>query len=179
MNPDLTPEAAGLFDDLTANLPVPPEPEEVVDEPELDPSAQALGFLLGLDNAPDPEEVEAWIERFGPEGVFLVRLAGKDVFVLRFINGAEQRGILAEVQKARQRVQPDDVQTLMAIDERMKFLVVSTCCLWHSNYPDPLSQEDFAVSRAGLLDQLSSVISINSYYFDNPQQILNFTVPLR
>lgn len=179
MEPDLTPEAAGLFDDLAPQADLTTETPDDNEEAAPDPSAEALGFLLDLENAPEPEEVEEWIAKYGPEGVFMVRLAGNDVFVLRFINAAEQRGILGQVQQARQRVKPEDVERLMAIDERMKFLVVQTCCLWHPNYPEPLQETDFSQARAGLLDQLSSVISINSYYFDNPQQILNFTVPLR
>jgi len=139
----------------------------------------ALARLAEFSNGPTDEDIADWIARYGSEGVFMVSLAPEDTFVLRYVSAGEYRKIMQFGQEARQRLSPDDHAGLEAIDDRLKFLLVKQCTLWHPRSPGVLSDSDFEGGRAGLINNLVSVININSYFFPDPQQVLNFTTVLR
>lgn len=166
---------------LRADLPQAPAQAVSEDEPKRELTAVdvALARLAEFDNGPEDQDIADWIGRYGSEGVFMVSLAPEDTFVLRYVSSGEYRKIMQFGQEARQRLSADDHAGLEAIDDRLKFLLVKNCTLWHPRSPAILSESDFDGGRAGLLNNLVSVININSYFFPDPQQVLNFTTVLR
>ena len=143
-----------------------------------DPVEMVKLRLSEFDNAPSDEEIAAWIARFGPDGVFAVTLAPEDIYILRFISAAEHRAILRKGTDLRQKIDPNDFQKLEALDEKLKFLVAQTCMLWYPGSPRELTPDYFESARAGLLNNLVTVVNINSYFFSDPQHVLAFTTVL-
>jgi hypothetical protein len=163
---------------LSFSFPEPP-PLQEEEAPEVDAATRARKVLDRFPNAPNTEQVQEWIAKYGEEGVFLLALAPEDTYVMRYVKAGEHRKILQHGQAMRQRIPQEDFAAIEALEEELKFLLVKQCMLWHPQFPAPLTKEYVADSRAGLLNNLVSVVNINSYFFNDPQQVLAYTTVLR
>jgi hypothetical protein len=161
--------------DITFAPTIEPQPQQ---QEAPDPVQMVKLRLSEFDNAPSEEDIANWIGRYGTDGVFAVTLAPEDIYVMRYINAAEHRAILRRGTTLRQNIEATDFQRLEALDEQLKFLVAKTCMLWYPGSPRELTTDYFDTARAGLLNNLVTVVNINSYFFNDPQQVLAFTTVL-
>jgi hypothetical protein len=193
MIPNLTPEQLAQFDSFGALEDIDPDLADALDRLDDDFSSVVVpqpaqetpdavdvvkAKLSVFQNAPSDQDIAAWVSRYGTEGVFAVALAPEDIYIMRFINASEHRLIVRKGTALRQGIDPSDVQKLEALEEQLKFLVAKTCMLWYPGSPKDLTPDYFETARAGLLNNLVTVVNVNSYFFNDPHQILAYTTVL-
>lgn len=179
----LTPEQLNFFEGLADLERDFPEPEPATEAPEPEPEQPEenpiLAKLRAFNDAPGEEVMEEWVRMYGEEGVFVVSLAKRDTFVLRYMTAEEHENIMTHVATMRSRIPENDQASFQKLDRKVKALIVKQCTLWYPGAADVQLETLLSKGRAGLLDNLVNAINIQSYFFEDPRQILAFTSALK
>lgn len=148
-----------------------PREEPVPEETNADTEEVIRQKFYSRPGAPSFETVEAWKQKWGADGIFVISISDTDTFALRYITTTEWQQLQSFMKDSAAKAQGNE-QVLAQIDDMVKKKIVQTCCLWPR-----IADNFFLEKRAGLLEQLHYVIMVNSYFFA-PQQALTFTAAL-
>ena len=148
--------------------------EEVVEEPEViskESSSdtmrqQILGLLASDENAPSLEEIDAWKEKYGKNGIHVMSFGDNDNYIYHHLTRGEWKKIKEVMKKLR------DSENAEELEEKLKEKVVCGCIIW------PQADSDWLeTSKAGVVDSLYQMILLNSGFL-TPQQAMLLTTQL-
>lgn len=172
METDLDKELAAAQAKLAAVQAAKKAEEKVEPKVEESPEEQtrkALRALLdSLDNAPTERDIANMKAQYGSDGVQVLALGERDVYIFTYLRRSQW-------QKIQQLVQSHSAtdQTINP-EEMLKEKVVTHCTLW----PKEVRTVEFLYgARAGVVDSLYNAIMANSYFLA-PQQIAMLTAKL-
>ena len=129
-----------------------------------------LDLMKKIPGAPNAATIEKLKQRYGDDGVHVLALGEKDVYLFTYL----RRGSWQKIQTIVQAAQSSDVT--QSPEELMKEKVLQSCLLW-PEAARKLSPEFLYNSRAGVVDTLYQSVLLHSYFL-NPQQAMMLTAQL-
>jgi hypothetical protein len=143
------------------------EPQAV---PQTSPAEQMrndiLSMLSGHPDAPSAEQIDAWKEKVGVDGLQAVAFDRGNVFVFTHLTVSQWERIQEIMQSAQNNAQAQDLQ------RKLRDTVVRSAVVWPK-----LDKDWFRTARAGLPDTLYELILVNSYFLTT-QQAMTLTTQL-
>ena len=145
-----------------------PEEVEVVNKQDSSDNMrqQILGLLANDDNAPSLEEIEAWKEKYGNNGIHVMSFGDNDNYIYHHLTRGEWKKIKEVMKKLR------DSENAEELEEKLKEKVVCGCVIWPETGEAWLEN-----SKAGVVDSLYQMILLNSGFL-TPQQAMLLTTQL-
>ena len=142
-----------------------PEPVTVENVPEM--KDQILDLLKSDPNAPSQEEVNAWKEKYGKNGVHVMAFGEDDIYIYHHLTRGEWKKIKDIMNRLKDSGKDGD-----EVEEKLKEKVVLYCVLYPS-----VDEKWLEYFKAGVLDSLYQMILLNSGFL-TPQQAMLLTTQL-
>lgn len=127
-----------------------------------------LDLLAKTPGAPGPKAIAALKQKYGEDGIHVLTLGEKDIYIFTYL----RRGQWQQIQKVVQAAANSDIQ--QNPEELIKEKVIQYTVKWPQGVGSP---EFLYNSRAGVVDTLYQSILLNSYFL-SPQQAMMLTSQL-
>ena len=160
-------ELEGILDEVKPKQQVvekAPEVEEVQASDNM--RTQILSLLSADENAPTLEQIDAWKEQYGKNGLHVMSFGDNDNYIYHHLTRGEWKKI-KEIMK-----QLKDSENSDELEEKLKEKVVCNCVVWPQ-----ADQKWLDTSKAGVVDSLYQMILLNSGFL-TPQQAMLLTTQL-
>ena len=143
------------------------EPEVITKETSSDNMRSQILDLLATDpNTPSLEEIDAWKEQYGQNGLHVMSFGDSDNYIYHHLTRGEWKKIKDVMKRLR------DSENAEELEEKLKERVVCNCIVW------PTADEAWLDnSKAGVVDSLYQMILLNSGFL-TPQQAMLLTTQL-
>lgn len=145
-------------------------PEEAPAQPVQDSSEtmrnQILSLLSADENAPSLEQIDAWKEKHGKNGLHVMSFGDNDNYIYHHLTRGEWKKIKEIMKQLQQSENADE------LEEKLKEKVVCSCIVWPT-----ADQQWLDNSKAGVVDSLYQMILLNSGFL-TPQQAMLLTTQL-
>ena len=143
------------------------EPEVITKESSSDTMRQQiLGLLASDEKAPSLEEIDAWKEKYGKNGIHVMSFGDNDNYIYHHLTRGEWKKIKEVMKRLR------DSENAEELEEKLKEKVVCGCIIWPEANSEWLDS-----SKAGVVDSLYQMILLNSGFL-TPQQAMLLTTQL-